>query len=206
MAGNWSSAIAEHAERQEAEQANSKLALSDLKHFVDIAHEALTAVGGVNWAETTAQVEAIATRARNIAQWTANLESQAGRKLNERLAIVNGLAMESMEKAMDDAIITIDRVMRQRTQLLARYREAQAEMEAIKAELQLSGQIDGKNAEIRAAQVAKALGENPTTYRVEDFKRQLDELEATLEVERMRYSSAKARLAAATATLQFLAG
>jgi hypothetical protein len=164
----------------------------------------MAAVGLVDWAATQAQIDAIERQAGHAASLQRAMNEQATERLRLRGEIIDNFGIDYLGRMMTDSTEIVYELMLRRNEQQAALRRETADLEAAKTDVLLSGAIDGKNAETRAAQMAQALGNNPVAANVDRLKAALDTLDAELEHARLRFATAKGRLAAATAALALL--
>lgn len=127
-------------------------------------------------------------------------------EFSQRKAIVEEYALEALSRSMEAETNCIYRTLLSKNQILAQYRRVQADLDAVKAELVLSDQVNGKNAEARAAQLTLLLKQHPLRDEGEHLRLELDRLDTEIRRAELQYGVVKTKLAAATAALTFLAG
>ncbi len=178
---------------------------AELRAIVEDADRALKVIDRIPWRDKRDVLEDVRRQVADIADGLQQLDRRTAQQDERRHNIVANQQIDTTLWQMEQAVETLDLQLPRKSDILQEYRAAVAALEDVKAELLLSGTIDGKNAELRAAQLQLALRGNAQQRRVDDLKAQLDDCDATIEVARLQHGSAKARLAASTAVLQLYA-
>jgi len=112
-------------------------------------------------------------------------------------------------KLFDSALEELATALRQKADAGPRVQAAKAALEEAESAVLLNGTVDGKNAELRKAQLTLALRDDPAYQRAKadlaDAERALDEANAAILLSERRLDAAKVQLRIVAATLEMLA-
>lgn len=140
----------------------------------------------------------------------ASVEDRAGRLEGDfKLAAIRQYADPTLADHVDAAIADLRLYLGQEADAKRQIRALQVQADDAKSMAQISGAIDGKNAEIRAAQLAQVLRSDPEYQRIQreiaDAENRLADAQGNGKVAQARLDAAKALIRQGTAVLEFLA-